>query len=150
MKVVLREPQEDALRAEMSAWDGYVSSALLGVEAVRACSRHHREYVEDAREWLHHMALVPIDADVLDDATSLEPARLRSLDAIHLATALSVRDKVGAFFTYDERLAEAAERHDLPLAGHREQLRRGAARIRSGQLGLTTPEELHDLRNART
>jgi len=77
----------------------------------RACSRHPNRYVEDAREWLRDVALLP-----LDDATSLEPPRLRSLDAIHLATALSVRDDVGAFLTYDERLAEAAERHGLPVA----------------------------------
>lgn len=50
MKLVLREPQEAALRAEMSEWDGYVSSALLAVEAIRACSRHKRGYAQDARE----------------------------------------------------------------------------------------------------
>jgi predicted nucleic acid-binding protein len=116
VKVVLREPQEGALRAEMSAWDGYVSSALLGVEAVRACSRHRGRYAENARAWLHDVALVPIDDALLDAATSIEPPKLRSLDAIHLATALSVREEIGAFLTYDERLAEAAERHGLPLA----------------------------------
>jgi predicted nucleic acid-binding protein len=100
----------------MSTWDGYVSSALLGVEAVRACSRHRSVYVGDAREWLRDVALLPIDDALLDAATSVEPPTLRSLDAIHLATALSVREEIGAFFTYDERLAEAAERHGLPIA----------------------------------
>lgn len=104
------------MRAEMSAWDGYVSSALLGVEAVRACSRHTGGYAENARAWLWDVALLPLGDALLDAATSLEPPPLRSLDAIHLATALSVRDELGAFFTYDERLAEAAERHGLPVA----------------------------------
>lgn len=116
MKAVLCEPEEQALRAEMSTWDGYVSSALLGVEAIRACSRHRSVYAGDAREWLHDIALVPIDDALLDAATSIEPPRVRSLDAIHLATALSVRDELGAFFTYDDRLAEAAEGHRLPVA----------------------------------
>lgn len=109
MKLVLREPQEDALRAEMSMWDGYVSSALLGVEAVRACSRHRSTYAEQARTWLHDVALLPLDDALLDTATSLDPPKLRSLDAIHLATALSIRDDVGALFTYGERLAAAAK-----------------------------------------
>lgn len=109
MKLVLREPQEDALRAEMSPWDGYVSSALLGVEAVRACSRHRSTYAEQARAWLHDVSLLPLNDALLDTATSLDPPELRSLDAIHLATALSIRDDVGALFTYDERLAAAAK-----------------------------------------
>jgi hypothetical protein len=45
---------------------------------------------------------------VLDEASSLEPTGLRSLDALHLATALSIRDELGALVCYDERLGEAA------------------------------------------
>jgi predicted nucleic acid-binding protein len=112
----LREQEEDALRVEMSEWDGYVSSALLAVEAIRACSRHRSEYAQDAREWLLDVALLPIDDALLNESATLGPPDLRSLDAIHLATALSIRNDLGAFFTYDHRLAEAAERHDLPLA----------------------------------
>lgn len=108
MKLVLREPEEAALRAEMSTWDGFVSSALLVVEAVRACSPHRSEYVQDAREWLLDIALVPLEDALLDDATSLQPPALCSLDAIHLATALSIRDDLGVLFTYDERLGTAA------------------------------------------
>lgn len=115
MKLVLGESEEGALRVEMAQWDGYVSSALLGVEAIRACSRHRPEYARDAREWLLDVSLLPLDDALLDRATSLEPAGLRSLDALHLATALSLRDEIGAFFTYDERLAEAAVRYDLPV-----------------------------------
>jgi uncharacterized protein len=115
VKLVLREAEEDALRVAMSEWDGYVSSALLGVEAIRACSRHRRGYARDAREWLLDLALLPLEDALLDKATALKPPALRSLDAIHLATALSIRDDLGAFFTYDERLGEAADRHGLPV-----------------------------------
>lgn len=117
MKLALREAEERALRIELSEWDGYVSSALLGVEAIRACSRHRDEYARDAREWLFDVALLPLEDVLLDDAASLQPPGLRSLDALHLATALSVRDDIGAFVTYDERLAEAAEAHGLPVVG---------------------------------
>lgn len=108
MKLVLREREEGALRAKLAEWEGYVSSTLLAVEAIRVCSRHRSEYATEAREWLFDVALLPLDDALLDAATSLQPSALRSLDALHLATALSVREEIGALFTYDERLAAAA------------------------------------------
>jgi len=93
-----------------------VSSALLAVEAIRACEKYTAEHAADARAWLEGVALLPLDDGVLDAATSLEPAGLRSLDALHLATALSVRDEIGVLVTYDQRLAEAAEGHGLVVA----------------------------------
>lgn len=116
MKLPLQEIEQEALLAELVAWDGYVSSALLGVEAIRACERYGEEYAEDARSFIVDVALLPLDGAVLDEAASIGPAGLRSLDALHLATALSVRDEIGAFFTYDERLAEAAASHGLAVA----------------------------------
>jgi predicted nucleic acid-binding protein len=111
----LREPEHDALLAELAEWDGYVSNALLAVESVRACARYGAEYAVHARSWLTGLLLLPLDDTLLDVATTLEPARLRSLDALHLATALSVRDDIGAFVTYDERLAGAARGHGLEV-----------------------------------
>lgn len=116
MKLALREPEEKALRAEMAKWEGYVSSALLGLEAIRACSRHRGEYARDAREWLLDVALLPLDDTVLHRATELAPVALRSLDALHLATALSVRDDIGVMLTYDHRLAQAAQDQGLRVA----------------------------------
>jgi uncharacterized protein len=97
----------------MAEWGGYVSSALLGVEAIRACSRYGAGYARDAREWLFGMTLLPLDDALLDAATALRPVGLRSLDALHLVTALSVREDLGAFFAYDQRLADAASDHGL-------------------------------------
>jgi uncharacterized protein len=61
------------------------------------------------------MALLPLDDAVMDAATALDPPPLRSLDALHLATALSIRDDIGAFVVYDERLAAAALDEGLPV-----------------------------------
>jgi len=80
----------------------------MAVEGIRACGRYGAKRATQAREWLDGMALLPLDDAILDAASRLEPFRLRSLDALHLATALSVRDDVGAFFSYDKRLGEAA------------------------------------------
>ena len=116
MKLVLGEPERGALRECLGEWDGYVSSALLGTESVRACARQGDTYAADAREWLGDIALLPLDDEVLGIAASLAPARLRTLDALHLATAMTVRGDIGAFVAYDDRLVEAADRHGLAVA----------------------------------
>jgi predicted nucleic acid-binding protein len=113
VKLPLREPEHDALLAELARWEGYVSSALLATEAIRACARYGPDYALQAREWLQGLALLPLDDVVLDRSTSLEPAGLRSLDALHLATALGVREDIGAFVAYDQRLASAAREMGL-------------------------------------
>jgi predicted nucleic acid-binding protein len=113
---VLEQSGHGELRNELAEWGDYVSSTLLAVEAVRACARYGQHYALEARTWLEGVALLPMDDPVLDKAASLEPLALRSLDALHLATALSIGDDLGALFTYDQRLAEAAERHGLPVA----------------------------------
>jgi predicted nucleic acid-binding protein len=116
VKLPLQEAEHDALLAELAEWEGYVSSALLAVEAIRACEKYTTEHADNARAWLEGVSLLPLDDGVLDAATSLEPAGLRSLDALHLATALSVRDEIGVLVTYDQRFAEAAEVHGLNVA----------------------------------
>lgn len=85
-----------------------MSSALMLVEAVRACARYGDEYAEAARSGLEAVALLPIDDHVLERAAGLRPQGLRSLDAIHLATALSLEADLGVVLSYDERLCEAA------------------------------------------
>lgn len=113
---MLEQDGHAALRQELAEWPGYVSSMLLAVEAVRACARYGTEYAREARAWLEGVSLLAMDDVVLEEAASLEPPALRSLDALHLATALSVREDVGTFFCYDRRLIEAAGRHGLEVA----------------------------------
>ena len=64
--------------------------------------------VARAREVLEGVALVPIDDGILRGAADLAPVGLRTLDAIHVATALSLKEDVASLVTYDGRLAEAA------------------------------------------
>jgi uncharacterized protein len=116
VKLPLQEAEHEALLAELAEWEGYVSSALLAVEAIRACARYGPEYAVQARSWLEGLALLPLDDTVLDEATALKPAGLRSLDALHLATALGVRDEIGVLITYDKRLAAGAEGLGLNVA----------------------------------
>ena len=101
---------------ELADWNGYVSSTLLAVESMRACARRSVEDALEASRWLEGVSLLPLDDPILDIASELGPTVLRSLDALHLATALSVRDEIGLFVTYDQRLAEAADDQGLMVA----------------------------------
>lgn len=111
----MNEDEHEDLRLELARWTGFVSSVLLGVEAIRACGRFGMSAERDAREWLEGVALLPIDDAVLDIAVSLEPWKLRTLDALHLATAMSIQEEVGGFISYDRRLAEAAADRDFAV-----------------------------------
>jgi len=80
----------------------------LIVESLRACSRYGPAFATRARAGLSDLALLPMDDALLHAAACLQPPVLRSLDAIHLATALSIGGHLGVMFCYDERLADAA------------------------------------------
>lgn len=92
-----------------------MSSALLGVEAVRACARYGAAYAAQARAGLDGLALLPLDDAVLERAADLDPPDVRSLGAVHLATALSLGEDLGVMVVYDGRLHEAAVAHGLAV-----------------------------------
>ncbi len=115
VKLIVDEPESVALHRELSRWSTWTSSALLGVEAVRACRRLGEEVADSAEASLSDIALVPIDDEVLASARRLDPSELRSLDAIHLATALSIGTDLGALFSYDDRLTAAARAAGLSV-----------------------------------
>lgn len=92
-----------------------MSSALLLVEAIRACARYGDNYAEAARDGVERVALLPLDHDTLERAANLEPRGMRSLDAIHLATALGIVEDLGVLLTYEERLCEVAREAGLPV-----------------------------------
>jgi predicted nucleic acid-binding protein len=83
------------------------------VEVVRAV-RRVRGDVRRAEAVIGAIALVPVDGGIIR-AAGLSPSTLRSLDAIHLATALSPRDDVSRLVTYDGRLAAAARSMKLDV-----------------------------------
>ena len=110
VKLVSPEPETPALLRLLHDWPERVSSVLARVEVLRATRRLGDEAarLRRAEQVLSRIALIRIDDVVLDAAARLAPTDLRSLDAIHLATALSVRRQLGALVTYDPRLAAAA------------------------------------------
>lgn len=110
VKLVVTEPESEALLAELSGRENLVTSAVSVVEVVRAARRVAASpaLVERAQHVIGAMNLLAVDRQVLDRAAALEPVTLRALDAIHLASALSLEDDLDAMVVYDRRLAEAA------------------------------------------
>lgn len=85
-----------------------VSSELARVEVVRACRRIAADALPAARALLTGVNLIPMTRDLLDEAGVAGSTSLRSLDAIHLASALSIREDLSAFVGYGVRLTSAA------------------------------------------
>jgi len=78
------------------------------IEVERVARRLGGGAVRRARSVLSRLALVDLDDDVVQTAAALEPSELRTLDAIHLATALSLGRDLKAVCAYDVRLSSAA------------------------------------------
>jgi uncharacterized protein len=116
-KLVVREQETAALRDWLAGHDAatWSASSLCLVEVVRAVSRVAVGAVPAARRLLAGVDLVPITRDLLEASADLGPPSLRSLDAIYLATALSLGPALEAFVVYDERLAQAATDAGVPV-----------------------------------
>jgi len=120
VKLVSDEPESAAMAAWVRGLDqGLASSALLITELLRAARRTNPSRLSDAQRLLDDMLLVELRRAVLDRAAELEPAALRSLDAIHLAAALELGDELEGIVTYDRRLAEAAEIQGIDVVAPR-------------------------------
>jgi len=112
VKLATQEAESDALRRELAGYRDRLTSRLATVEVPRAIARRGPETVaaagDDLAQALEAVTLIELDEELASVAAGLEPARLRSLDAVHLASALAIRDELSAFVTYDLRLADAA------------------------------------------
>lgn len=130
MRLVRQDERTDALSRfiDENGASRWFASELAKSEIARAVRRvnhdSHGRLLDAGRleaELRHaeglceHLDLIPVSSRVLSDAAALKMPFLRTLDAIHLATAAAIRTGVSAFVTYDKRLASAAEEAGLPV-----------------------------------
>jgi len=115
IKLVVAERESDALRAYLRG-ERPTSSVIAYAEVLRAARRRGAGAEDEARALLRALTLIAIDDAILETAATLEPAAIRTLDAIHLATALVVGDDLDAIVTYDGRMATAARTASLEVA----------------------------------
>ncbi|HEX7082727.1 MAG TPA: type II toxin-antitoxin system VapC family toxin [Gaiellaceae bacterium] len=116
VKLVVADDESEALRAFLREGERrLVASAILGVEAVRVGRATAGELARLMTRALESVELVDVTAAIRARARLLDPVHLRTLDAIHLATALEVgaRDVL----VYDRRLADAAAGYGLNPVG---------------------------------
>lgn len=119
VKLVRREPQSDELADWLAARAGsmLVTSVLAEIELPRALRRVDPSLLPAVPPLLARLARYEIDDLVRTTAAAYPAPDMRSLDAIHLATAQAVfADQLTAFVTYDRRLAATAEELRLPVA----------------------------------
>jgi hypothetical protein len=96
----------------------FVSSALVEVEVPRALRRSNPAALAAAAAKLRQVTRMAMDEPVRATAAAYVDPLLRSLDAIHLATAenlVASGERITAFVTYDKRLASAAAEAGLPV-----------------------------------
>lgn len=116
VKLVLDERESIALQAYEAGVTRGISSELARTEVARAVQRADDSRSQHAIGVLRRTVLIPLTSSLLSEAGRLAPASLRSLDAIHLASALLIRDDLEAFVAYDDRLLDAAAALGMPVA----------------------------------
>jgi len=111
LKLLFEESESAALAQWISEQTGtpMVTSELAKVEVVRAARRLDADVVPAARVLMSQLDLIPLSSGLLDEAADVGEPLLRTLDAIHLAGALSIQADLTAFVAYDLRLVAAAK-----------------------------------------
>ena len=117
VKLVVAEPETAALERDVAGRIALLSSRLSATEVLRAARRHPlRRVLQQAEDVLDSFVLMEVTSAILKRAGALGPTDLRTLDAIHLATALGLGLANLEFLTYDVRLARAARAHGLSVS----------------------------------
>ena len=109
IKLVFEEPESAALADFLRAWPSRVSSALARIEVTRTVAQVKDPVADrEAQRVLRGLNLLRLDDEIMTMAASMAPRSLRSLDAIHLASAQSLGQHLAGMVVYDRRLREAA------------------------------------------
>ena len=116
VKLAHVEPESSALRGWLDdrAETGWISSVLTEIESFRALARYAPEAVSRLPAVLDLIDLIDLTPPIRVLAQAVRPVTVRSLDAIHLGTALHARRALTSFVTYDKRLLDAARATGLP------------------------------------
>lgn len=111
-KLLVAEPESAAMRE--LADSPMITSAITTAELRRAVRRRAPSLAVHVERVIERLTTVAVDAHLLRAAGMVAPDELKTLDAIHLATALAVRDDITVFVAYDDRLLSAARLAGIP------------------------------------
>lgn len=107
-KLVIQEPESHDLRVFLKRSRLMLTSAISDTELRRAAQRISQSAIDATPRVMSIVAQREVTRDLLLSAARIQPAHLRTLDAIHLATAVDLASELDSFITYDNKLAEAA------------------------------------------
>ncbi len=118
VKLAVAEPESAGLGRWLSGQPSLVhtSSAVIRVEVPRAVWRADPTALPESYRVIRRVVEVELSDEVLTRAASVRPMALRAVDAVHLASALILRDQLTAFVAYDKQLRAAAKEAGLPTA----------------------------------
>lgn len=116
VKLIIPEVGSEALRAWLADRPLRATSAIARTEVLRAVRPEGSVAITAARAIFLAVDQVSIGESILEAAVLLPPTTLRTLDAIHLATAVSIGEDLAAVVTYDRRMIEGATSLGLPTA----------------------------------
>ena len=108
VKLIMEEPESGALRQSLGTYSRVMASELAALEVPRVIRRRDPGRVPVAHRLIRNLGTVTVDRGVIERAASLDPAELRSLDALQLACALRLAQFDPVFIAYDERILQAA------------------------------------------
>jgi len=116
VKLVITERESAALRIFLAGDPVLISSRIGAVELRRVAAKQDEQPAEPQVDAiLANMLIVEVDELVAESAAAAQPTSMRTLDAIHLASALSLAPELDALITYDNRLADAARAAGLTV-----------------------------------
>lgn len=119
-KLVVAETETAALRAWIQAENPQlVTSDLARTELLRAVRRAAPDRAVLARAVLDSITLVSVRTVTFESAGQLDPATLKTLDALQVASALELGDELSGIVTYDDRLGGAARAHGIAVGAPR-------------------------------
>ncbi|WP_158635050.1 type II toxin-antitoxin system VapC family toxin [Tsukamurella asaccharolytica] len=120
IKLLAPEFESDALTIWMARQanegEAFGTSVIGQIELTRAAARMTDPDTTSQAQYIGEQAeTIPLTVAMAKLAETIGPPHLRSLDAVHLASAMSIRDQISAFVTYDKRLSDAAEVEGLTV-----------------------------------
>jgi predicted nucleic acid-binding protein len=116
VKLVIEEAESETLEHWLVLQEQPFTTSVIGrVELIRACRRIEPDSVATANLLLADLPFVPLTSWVVETAENIGSPTLRSLDALHLASAFELGDTLTGFIAYDKRLRDAAVLSNLPV-----------------------------------
>jgi len=120
LKLLVREAESAAIEEELLKWGELATSVVAEVELPRAVARAREERPDAVIDGsvvlqgvLASAAIIPLDAEIVAVARSVKPVHIGALDAIHIASALSLGAQLAGVATYDKRMQGALDRESI-------------------------------------